>query len=129
MYFRVKQYLMFLWGYKRSRPTQFKKKKCKQTKSSPEVLGGDVAEGSSYGKQEREFEVIECYYVGEVRAPYWENPISGQWDLIAMYEIIKNLSESLYSALLRVILPSWVDRGGNTAACVRICTQMHTGDK
>lgn len=45
--------------------------------------------------------------MGEVRAPYWENPISGQPDLITMYEIIKNLRESLYSALLRVIL----DRG------------------
>ncbi len=44
--------------------------------------------------------------MGEVRAPYWENPISAQPDLIVMYEIIKNLGESLYSALLRVILDS-----------------------
>lgn len=31
MYFRVKQYLMFVWGYKRSRPTQLLKKKKKNT--------------------------------------------------------------------------------------------------
>lgn len=74
-------------------------------------------------EREREVILIECYCEGEVHAPYWENPISSQRDLIGPYEIIKNLSELLYSTVLKVIPAITSGPPGNPVACVCIHTQ------